>query len=76
VQLERREAIRKAQEQEMAKFEKLVQDAESWNKAMLIDKYLDEMEKKPNLNQDERDYIAWGRKRAFYLNPLFIKGKL
>jgi hypothetical protein len=70
VQLERREAIRKAQEQEKAKFEKLVQDAESWNKAMLIDKYLDEMEKKPNLNQDERDYIAWGRKKAWLINPL------
>jgi hypothetical protein len=48
----------------------LVQDAESWNKAMLIDKYLDEMEKKPNLNQDERDYIAWGRKKAWLINPL------
>ena len=69
---ERREAIIKAQEQEKAKFEKLVQAAESWEKAQLIAKYLDEMERKPNLTQDERDYITWGRNRVSRLTPLRI----
>lgn len=67
---ERREAERTAREEEKAKFEKLVQDAESWNKALLITKYLDEIERKPTLTQDERDYIAWARKKAEILNPL------
>lgn len=69
---ERREAERTAREEEKAKFEKLVQDAESWNKALLISKYLDEMENKPNLTQDEQDYIAWGRNKVYKLNPLNI----
>jgi hypothetical protein len=69
---ERREAIIRAEEQEKAKFEKLVQDAESWKKAMLIAQYLDEMERKPNLTQDERDYIGWGRSKVRELNPLCI----
>ena len=69
-QREQREAIIQAQQQEKAKFERLVQDAENWDKAMLINKYIDEMERKHSLSQDEQDYIAWGRKRAFKLNPL------
>jgi hypothetical protein len=69
---ERREAERIAREEEKAKFEKLVQDAESWNKALLISKYLDEMELNPTLSQDERDYIAWGRKKVYSLSPLKI----
>jgi hypothetical protein len=69
-QREQREAILKAQEQEKAKFEILVQNAESWSKALLIAKYLDEMERKPNLTRDERDYIAWGRYNLSRLNPI------
>lgn len=69
-QREQREAIIQAQHQEKAKFERLVQDAENWNKAILINKYIDEMERKHPLTQDEQDYIAWGRKRAEILNPL------
>lgn len=65
---ERREAIIRAEEQEKAKFEKLVQDAESWKKAMLIANYLDEMERKSSLTQDEQDYIAWGRNKVRELN--------
>ena len=66
-QREEREAILKAQEQEKAKFEKLVQNAESWNKAVLISRYLDEMERKRNLTQEERAYISWGRKSTVKL---------
>jgi hypothetical protein len=66
-QREEREAILKAQEQEKAKFEKLVQNAESWNKAVLISRYLDEMERKGNLTQEERAYISWGRKSTVKL---------
>lgn len=62
-QREQREAIIQAQQQEKAKFDKLILDAENWNKAVLISKYLDEMERKPTLTQDEQDYIAWGRKK-------------
>jgi hypothetical protein len=69
---ERREAIIRAEEQEKAKFEKLVQDAESWKKAMLIANYLDEMERKSSLTQDEQDYIAWGRNEVSRINPLKI----
>jgi hypothetical protein len=69
---ERREAIIRAEEQEKAKFEKLVKDADSWKKAMLIAQYLDEMERKPNLTQDELDYITWGRNKVSRINPLKI----
>jgi hypothetical protein len=69
---ERREAIIRAEEQEKAKFEKLAQDAESWKKAMLIANYLDEMERKSSLTQDEQDYIAWGRNEVSRINPLKI----
>ncbi len=69
-QLAHREAIRKAQEQEKAKFEQLVKDAESWNKALLLNKYLDEIERKPTLTNEEKEYINWGRNAAKSINPL------
>ena len=69
-QREQREAIIKAREQEKAKFESLVQDAENWNKAVLISKYLDKMRAKPDLTIEELEYIAWGRTKVFRLNPL------
>jgi len=69
-QLAYRETIRKAQEQEKAKFERLVKDSESWNKALLLNKYLDEMERKPTLTQEEQEYIHWGRNAAKRINPL------
>jgi hypothetical protein len=69
-QREQREAIIKAREQEKAKFESLVQDAENWNKAVLISKYLDKMGAKPDLTIEELEYIAWGRTKVFRLNPL------
>lgn len=75
-QREEREAILKAQELEKAKFEKLVQNAESWNKAVLISRYLDEMEQKGNLTQEERDYISWGRKGSSFLNPLLYEAEI
>jgi hypothetical protein len=31
---------------------------------MLIVQYLDEMERKPDLTQDELDYIAWGKNKV------------
>ena len=65
-----RETIRKAQEQEKAKFERLVKDAESWNKALLLIKYLDEMERKATLTQEAQEYINWGRNAAKSINPL------
>jgi hypothetical protein len=34
------------------------------------------MEKKPNLNQDERDYIAWGRYKLSRLNPIRQSDKI
>jgi hypothetical protein len=71
---ERREAIIRAEEQEKAKFEKLVQDAENWQRAVLISKYLDEMELKTDLTTNERDYIAWGRIKVSRINPLKIQG--
>lgn len=69
---ERREAERTAREEEKVKYEKLVQDAESWKRSILICEYLDEMELKPTLTQVEIDYITWGRMRARNLNPLTI----
>lgn len=65
-----REAVIKAQQLERSKFDTLIRDAEDWNKAVLVSKYLDEIEKKPTLTQDELEYISWGRKRAEILNPL------
>jgi hypothetical protein len=65
-----RETIRKAQEQEKEKFERFVQDAENWNKALLLIKYLEEMERKPNLTEEEHEYINWGRIAAKRINPL------
>jgi hypothetical protein len=67
---ERREAEQKAREEEKKKFEQLILDAENWKKALLITKYLDEIESKPNLNQIEIDYIKWGRMSARRLNPI------
>ena len=69
---ERREAEQKAREEEQKKFEQLILDAENWNKALLITKYLDEIESMPNLNQIEIDYIKWGRIKVHDLNPLDI----
>jgi hypothetical protein len=67
---ERREAIYQAKELEKAKFEKLITDAENWQKAVLISKYLDEMELKTDLTNEDREYIAWGKMKVRKLNPL------
>lgn len=67
------ETIRIAREQEEAKFDRLVLDAENWSKSIIISKYLDEMEQMPNLTQEELEYITWGRKRVSILNPLTIQ---
>ena len=75
-QRQQQESIRIAREQEKLKFERLVINAENWNKAVLISKYLDEMERKPNLTQEEREYISWGRLSNSFLNPLLHDAKV
>jgi hypothetical protein len=73
-QRQQQELIRIAREQEKLKFERLVLDAENWNKAVLISKYLDAMERKPNLTQEESVYISWGRSCANSLSPFTNNG--
>jgi hypothetical protein len=74
-QRQQQESIRIAREQEKLKFERLLLNAENWNKAVLISKYLDEIERKPNLTKEEREYIFWGRKSSSFLNPLLHDAK-
>ena len=68
------EAIKAKQEQEQAKVNQLFSDAENWNKAVIVERYLNEMEKHSILmdvtTSNSKDYILWARKEVAKLNPL------
>ena len=68
------EAIKKEEELEQAKVNQLFTDAENWDRAMLLRRYVNEMEKRAKLenqmNQNTREYIVWARKVINGLNPL------
>lgn len=62
------EAIKAKEELERAKVNQLFSDAENWNKAVIVERYLNEMEKQIHTNTE--DYIVWARKVISKLNPL------
>lgn len=65
---EKLDNIKKEQELEQAKVNRLFYDAENWNKAVIVERYLNEMEKQMHTNTE--DYIVWARKVVSELNPL------
>ena len=68
------EAIKKERELEQAKVDRLITDAENWNKTVIVERYLNEMEKqailKNQMNQNTREYISWAQNVINTLNPL------
>tara|TARA_R110002051_G_scaffold7053_3_gene33263 strand:+ start:14979 stop:16055 length:1077 start_codon:yes stop_codon:yes gene_type:complete len=74
LQEQKLEALKKAEELEQAKVNQLFIDAENWNKAQMIERYVDEIEKLSILAKgtpsDKQDYISWARKVAYAMNPV------
>jgi hypothetical protein len=52
---------------EKEKFEDLVQKAENWKKYKMISEYLDALDTRDNLTDEEIKYVEWGRKKAITL---------
>ncbi|SDL60074.1 hypothetical protein [Kriegella aquimaris] len=67
-------AIKEEQELEQAKIDQLFTDAEIWDKALLLERYVNEMEKQAilenQMNKNIEDYIAWAKKVIIRLNPI------
>lgn len=72
----KQEALKAAQDEEKAKVNQLLSDSKNWEKAELMKRYIDEMEKQieaepeNRMNLKSKDYITWARKVALELNPL------
>ena len=68
------EAIKMEKELEEAKVNQLFTDAENWNKAVVVERYINEMEKqtilKNQMNPNTENYLDWARKVINRLNPL------
>ncbi len=68
------EAIKEAKELEQAKVNQLFTDAENWNKALVVERYISEMEKQAilenQMNPNTGDYLAWAKEVINRLNPL------
>ena len=74
LQEQKLEAIKKEKELEKTKVDQLFSDAENWNRAVVVERYIDEMEKqailKNQMNPITENYLAWARKVINRLNPL------
>jgi hypothetical protein len=74
LQQQKIESIKEAEELEQSKVNQLLLHAEDWNKAQMIERYVDEIEKLAILAKgippDKQDYISWARKVAYAINPL------
>ena len=59
---------------EKTKVDQLFSDAENWNRAVVVERYINEMEKqailKNQMNPITENYLAWARKVINRLNPL------
>lgn len=67
-------AIKEKEEQEQRKLEQLLIDSDNWNKALILEQYIKEIERQAILQNQMKprteDYILWARKAASELNPL------
>jgi hypothetical protein len=74
LQEQKLEAIKKEKELEEAKVAQLFTDAENWNRAVVVEHYINEMEKqailKNQMNPNTENYLAWAKKVIIRLNPL------
>ncbi|WP_437371101.1 hypothetical protein [Maribacter litoralis] len=74
LQAQKLEAIKAQQEEEQAKVNQLFSDAKNWSKAVIVGRYLSEMEKHSRtmnqLDTNTEEYIVWARKVVSELNPL------
>ena len=74
MQEQKLEAIKKEKELEEAKVAQLFTDAENWNRAVVAEHYINEMEKqailKNQMNPNTENYLAWAKKVIIRLNPL------
>lgn len=63
-------------ESERARFEQLEADATSWERAKRLRAYVDDVEQKVHstndLSPELRDWIAWARAKADWLDPLIL----
>ncbi len=68
------DAIKAKQEQEQAKVNQLFLDAEKWNKAVIAERYINEMEKQSilmnQIDTNTEEYLVWARKVISEINPL------
>ena len=68
------EAVKAKQELEREKVNQLFSDAENWNKALVLERYINEMKTKAilenRMNLITKDYIIWAIKVISKLNPL------
>lgn len=74
MQEQKLEAIKKEKELEKAKADQLFTDAENWSRAVVVERYIDKMEKqailKNQMNPNTENYLAWARKVINRSNPL------
>tara|TARA_R110001606_G_scaffold394276_2_gene565027 strand:+ start:902 stop:1978 length:1077 start_codon:yes stop_codon:yes gene_type:complete len=74
LQQQKIESIKEAEELEQSKVNQLLIDSENWNKAQMIERYVDKIEKlsilAKGIPSHKQDYITWARKVAYAMNPL------
>jgi hypothetical protein len=77
LQEQKLEAIKKENELEEAKVHQLFTNAENWNRSVVAEHYINEMEKqailKNQMNPNTENYLVWARKVINGLNPLHEK---
>ncbi len=74
------ERIRKEQkarkEQELKNFKNLIKESQSWHKSVILDKYIQEVERKATenntLTEDLKLWLTWAKQKSKWFNP-FIK---
>ena len=65
-----RELFRQRQRQEIIRFGELMKEAENYNKACKLRNYITAVESDEKLAEDKKEWIAWAKAKADWLDPL------
>lgn len=65
-----RELFRQRQRQEIIRFGELMKEAENYNKACNLRNYITAVESDEKLAEDKKEWIAWAKAKADWLDPL------
>ena len=73
-----KEDLLQRKKEELSRFNKLLLQSERWHKAVILQDFISEMEKKSIRNQTEpevfKSWLSWARKKAEWYNP-FIESE-